>query len=59
MILKWIQVYVEDRKLQSQLITYSSSNDNNLMKNSQALQTALDRMQDERTVRIIIERGKI
>lgn len=59
MTLKWNQVYVENRKLQSQLITYSSDNNDNLSNHQEALEKAIDKMQNERTIRIIIERGEI
>lgn len=58
MILKWTQVYVEDRKLKSQLITYSSDENDNQIQHIQALASALERMENKKTHRIIIERGE-
>lgn len=59
MRLKWIQIKVENRKLKSQLITYSSNYNDNLMEHIEALESALDRLEDNNTIRIIIEKGEI
>lgn len=59
MTLKWTQIYVENRKLQSQLIGYSSNDNDNLDQHLRALASAIEKMENKRTIRIVIEKGEI
>lgn len=59
MILRWRQVLQEDRKWKDILICYSGKESNEtLLTHEEALQEAKKRLENENTVRIIIERGE-
>lgn len=60
MIVRWRQVLQEDRKWKDILICYSGKETNDtLPTHEEALAEAKKRLQNENTVRIIIERGEI
>lgn len=59
MIMRWRQVLKEDRKWKDILICYSGKEINEtLLTHEEALKEAKKRLQNENTIRIIIERGK-
>lgn len=59
MILRWRQVLKEDRKWKDILICYSGKESNEtLHTHEEALQEAKKRLQNENTIRIIVERGE-
>lgn len=59
MIMRWRQVLQEDRKWKDILICYSGKESNEtLLTHEEALKEAKKRLQNENTIRIIIERGE-
>lgn len=59
MIIRWRQVLREDRKLKDILICYSGKEINDtLLTHEEALSEAKKRLNNENTVRIIIEKGE-
>lgn len=59
MIMRWRQVLQEDRKWKDILICYSGKESNDtLLTHEEALAEAKKRLNNENTVRIIIERGE-
>ena len=59
MIIRWRQVLQEDKKWKDILICYSCNEENsNMMTHEEALAEAKKRLNNENTLRVIIERGE-